>query len=35
VGDKVWNDVVGARLAGMKSILVTSVAKLKQREKEE
>ncbi|MBQ6552016.1 MAG: YqeG family HAD IIIA-type phosphatase [Clostridia bacterium] len=35
VGDKVWNDVVGARLAHMKVILVTSVAKLKQREKEE
>ena len=35
IGDKVWNDVIGARLAGMKSILVTSVAKLKQREKEE
>ena len=29
VGDKARNDVIGARLAGMKSILVTSVAKLK------
>ena len=35
VGDKAWNDVLGARLAGMRAILVTSAAKLKQREKEE
>ncbi len=35
VGDKAWNDVFGARLAGMKAILVTSVAKLKRHEKEE
>lgn len=35
VGDKARNDVIGARLAGMKSILVVSVAKLKRREKEE
>ena len=35
VGDKVWNDVFGGRLAGMKVILVTSAARLKQREKEE
>ena len=35
VGDKSWNDVFGARLAGMKSILVTSVAKLKALEQKE
>ena len=30
VGDKARNDVIGARLAGMKSILVIPVAKLKR-----
>lgn len=30
VGDKARNDVIGARLAGMKSVLVIPVAKLKR-----
>lgn len=34
VGDKVRTDVIGGRLAGMKTVLVTPIAKLKKREEE-
>ena len=35
VGDKVRTDVIGGRLAGMKIILVTPVAKLKEQKEKE